>query len=208
MADYVGSLERIWTSRRLSNRGDFEIELEQRLGARLGAPNLSLTGNGTLALILACRALDLTGEVITTPFTFPATPHSLLWSGSRPVFAEIDPDTLTLDPRAVERAITPATTGILGVHVYGMPCDVERLGDIAVRHDLRVVYDAAHAFGTTLDGAPIASFGDAIVFSFHATKLFHTIEGGAVASRTSTRRGWTSCEILVSRTSEPSSSRG
>jgi dTDP-4-amino-4,6-dideoxygalactose transaminase len=144
-------------------------------------PHLSLFNNGTIALVVACQALRLTGEVITTPFTFPATPHVLSWNNVTPVFADIDPDTLCLDPASVESLVTSRTCGILGVHVYGVPCDVHALGTIARSHGLRVVYDGAHAFGTQISGQPIASFGDATMFSFHATKLFHTAEGGALA---------------------------
>jgi len=138
--------------------------------------------NGTVALITAIRALGLTGEVLTTPFTFPATPHALSWSGITPVFCDIDPVTLNVDPDAVERAITPRTSAILAVHVYGNPCDVDGLQRAADRHGLKIIYDAAHAFGVRVNGRGIGSFGDATMFSFHATKLFHTAEGGALAS--------------------------
>jgi dTDP-4-amino-4,6-dideoxygalactose transaminase len=133
--------------------------------------------------MLAFRALELSGEAITTPLTSPATVNALHWCGLKPVFADIDPVTLTLDPAAVEKAIGPATSAIVGVHLYGGPCDVEALQAIVKRHNLRVIYDCAHAFGTEMSGRPIAEFGDASVFSFHATKLFNTAEGGAVAAR-------------------------
>jgi dTDP-4-amino-4,6-dideoxygalactose transaminase len=177
-------LEQIWQSRGLTNKGHFHDLLEASLGRVLAAPNLSLVNNGTTALLLACRALELRGEVVTTPFTFPATPTSLTWCGISPIFADVDPTTMTLDPVRVERAITPATTAILGVHVYGIPCDVEALQTIADRHGLRLIYDGAHAFGTQLNGTQICEFGDATIFSFHATKLFHTAEGGGLAART------------------------
>ena len=150
-------------------------------GQMLGVSSLSLFNNGTMALLTACRALSLHGEVITTPFTFPATPHVLSWLGATPVFADIDRATLTIDPDRIEALITPRTTGILAVHVYGTPCDVDRLEDIARRHRLKLVYDAAHAFGVRVGGRGIGTFGDASAFSFHATKVFHTAEGGALA---------------------------
>lgn len=177
-------LSEIWDSQWLTNAGPQHNLLEQALRTHLGVPQLSLFNNGTIALIVAIRGLDLRGEVITTPFTFPATPHSLSWSGATPVFCDIDPVRMTLDPVQVEAAITPATSAILGVHVYGIPCDVSALQRIADRHNLKLIYDAAHAFGTAIDGVDIGNFGDASVFSFHATKLFHTGEGGAVATAT------------------------
>ena len=180
---YVEQLRIIWERGWLTNHGDCERNLEELLSAYLDAANLSLVANGTLALMLACRALDLSGEVITTPFTFPATPHALLWAGLKPVFADIDPDTFTIDPECVDAAVTPLTSAILGVHVYGMPCDVVELEEVTERHGLRTLYDGAHAFGTTIEGRGIATFGDAVAFSFHATKLFHTAEGGAIAAR-------------------------
>ena len=176
-------LEAVWSAQWLTNGGPQHVELESVLRAYLDVPELSLFNNGTIALLAALRALDLTGEVVTTPFTFPATPHALAWLGLTPVFADIDPVRLTLSPEAVERALTPRTTAILGVHVYGVPCDVDGLQQIADRHGLRLVYDAAHAFGTRVRGTSIGRFGDLSMFSFHATKLFHTAEGGAVALR-------------------------
>lgn len=181
--DLVVKLEEIWRSRWLTNGGAQHRELEARLRLTLGAPNLSLFNNGTMALLTACRALRLGGEVITTPFTFPATPHVLTWSQLSPVFADVDPATLNIDPSAVERLITPRTSAILAVHVYGTPCDLEALQDIADRHGLKLIYDAAHAFGVSVGGRGIGTFGDASAFSFHATKLFHTAEGGALSCR-------------------------
>ena len=173
-------LRDVWASGLLSNSGPKHRELEAALLAYLQAPHISLFNNGTIALIVACQALRLTGEVITTPFTFPATPHVLSWNNITPVFADIDADRLTLDPACIEPLITARTTAILGVHVYGMPCDVHAIQAIADTYGLKVIYDAAHAFATQLDGNPIADFGDATMLSFHATKLFHTAEGGAL----------------------------
>ena len=178
---FVERLRTIWASGWLTNGGAQHIELELRLQQMLGVSSLSLFNNGTMALLTACRALSLHGEVITTPFTFPATPHVLSWLGATPVFADIDRATLTIDPDRIEALITPRTTGILAVHVYGTPCDVDRLEDIARRHRLKLVYDAAHAFGVRVGGRGIGTFGDASAFSFHATKVFHTAEGGALA---------------------------
>lgn len=178
----------VWEARWLTNDGPQSVRLTAALIDYLGTPHLSLFNNGTIALLAAVRALELTGEVITTPFTFPATPHALMWSGATPVFADIDPVTMTLDPAAVERLVTPRTSGILAVHVYGIPCDVHGLQAVADRHGLKVIYDAAHAFGTTIDGVGIGNFGDASMFSFHATKLFHTAEGGALVCRDQPRK--------------------
>jgi dTDP-4-amino-4,6-dideoxygalactose transaminase len=182
LADYQAGLAGIWERRWLTNKGELHDELEAALAAHLRAPHLSLVANGTAGLMLACRALDLSGEAVTTPFTSPATVNALHWCGLKPVFADIDPVTLTLDPAAVAKAVSPATSAIVGVHLYGRPCDVEALQTIAKRHNLRVIYDCAHAFGTEISGRAIAEFGDASVFSFHATKLFNTAEGGAVAA--------------------------
>jgi dTDP-4-amino-4,6-dideoxygalactose transaminase len=179
--DVRARLEEVWQARWLANGGDQHVRLEQALLERLGVAHLSLFNNGTIGLLVAIRALELKGEVITTPFTFPATPHVLAWGGITPVFADIDPVRLTIDPARVEALITPRTTAILGVHVYGVPCDVEALAALAKRHGLRLLYDGAHAFGVRCDGRGIGTFGDATMFSFHATKLFHTAEGGAVA---------------------------
>ena len=176
-------LAQVWQSQWLANGGPQHEALEAALRERLHVPHLSLFNNGTIALFAAVRALDLSGEVVTTPFTFPATPHALAWSGITPVFADLDPVRLTLDPARVEASITARTSAILAVHVYGVPCDVDALADIASRHRLALIYDAAHAFGVRVDDRPIAAFGDATMFSFHATKLFHTAEGGALACR-------------------------
>ena len=179
---YTELLRKVWSRQWLTNKGAFHDRLEAALGRRLGAPNLSLVGSGTMALLLAYRGLGLTAEVITTPLTSPATVSSLIWCGLTPVFADVDPVALTLDPGAVERAITPRTSAIVGVHLYGLPCRLDDFAALAAKHRLRLVYDAAHCFGTEVDGVPIARFGDATTFSFHATKLFNTAEGGAVAT--------------------------
>jgi dTDP-4-amino-4,6-dideoxygalactose transaminase len=181
LESYAQRLQAVWQSGWLTNGGAQHEALESALCAHLGCPNLSLFNNGTIALIVACQALRLSGEVITTPFTFPATPHVLQWNNITPVFADVEPDTMNIDPRAIEPLINGRTTGILGVHVYGTPCRVDAIDQIARYYGLKVVYDGAHAFGTELDGAPIGQFGDATMFSFHATKLFHSAEGGALA---------------------------
>jgi dTDP-4-amino-4,6-dideoxygalactose transaminase len=170
----------VWDAQWLTNAGVKHQELEEALRRHLGVDQLSLFNNGTIGLMTTLRALELSGDVITTPFTFPATPHALSLTGLTPVFCDIDPVSMTLDPGAVEMAITPTTSAILAVHVYGIPCDVAGLQSVADRHGLRVVYDAAHAFGASVGGRGIGTFGDASMFSFHATKLFHTAEGGAV----------------------------
>ena len=177
----MARLEQIWSTQWLTNAGRQHDALEAAVRRYLQVEQLSLFNNGTIALLCAIRALDLAGEVITTPFTFPATPHALSWSGITPVFADIDPNRLTLDPARVEERITSKTTGILAVHVYGVPGDVDALAAIAARHRLRLLYDGAHAFGVRKDGIGIGAYGDATMFSFHATKLFHTAEGGAIA---------------------------
>jgi dTDP-4-amino-4,6-dideoxygalactose transaminase len=176
-------LEEVWEAQWLTNSGVQHERLERRIGEYLSVPHVSLFNNGTIGLLAAVQGLGLTGEVITTPFTFPATPHALNWCGVTPVFCDIDPVRMTLDPAQVEPLLTPKTTGILAVHVYGIPCDVAGIQAVADRFGLSVIYDAAHAFGATLDGVGIGNFGDASVFSFHATKLFHTAEGGALTCR-------------------------
>jgi dTDP-4-amino-4,6-dideoxygalactose transaminase len=180
---YLEHLRAIWSSRQLTNAGPLTRALEQHLRAYLEAPHLLLFNNGTTALITACQALDLSGEVITTPFTFPATPHALNWSRVTPVFADINPVTMTIDPAAVESLVTHRTTAILGVHIYGLPCDVGMLQAVAEKFALWVVYDAAHALTTRINDQPITNFGDVSILSFHATKLFHTAEGGALVAR-------------------------
>ena len=173
-------LKAVWDAQWLSNGGAQHEALEEQVRLFLKAPQLSLFNNGTIALLVAVQSLRLQGEVITTPFTFPATTHVLAWNNITPVFCDIAPKTLTIDPDHIESLITNRTTGILGVHVYGMPCHVECIQEIADRHGLRVIYDAAHAFGTEIDGRSIGTYGDISMFSFHPTKLFHTAEGGAL----------------------------
>ena len=186
LADFLPYLQEIWDSRNLTNGGPFHQRFEAALGEHLGVRHVSLFANATIALVTALQALRITGEVITTPYSFVATAHSLLWNGIRPVFVDVDPDTLNLDPEQVEAAITPATTAILPVHCYGTPCDVERLQRIADDYNLKIIYDAAHAFGVqrlTVDGPQsVLQHGDLSVLSFHATKVFNTFEGGAIIS--------------------------
>lgn len=180
---YTELLAEVWDTGHLTNGGPQHDALEAALGRFLGTNNISLFNNGTIALITACQAMRLTGEVITTPFTFAATPHVLSWNNITPVFADIDPVTMNLDPRNIEPLINGRTSAILAVHVFGQPCDVYAIEKIAARHGLRVIYDGAHAFGARIDGRPVTDFGDATMLSFHATKLFHTAEGGAVVAR-------------------------
>lgn len=181
LSEVTARLEQVWASRWLTNGGAQHEALETALRDYLRVEHLSLFNNGTIALVTALKALKVTGSVITTPFTFPATPHSLTWNGLEPIFCDIDPERLTLDPARIEAAIRPDTSAILGVHVYGIPCDVAAIGEIARRRGLRVIYDGAHVFGTAIDGQGIGVFGDATMYSFHATKLFHTAEGGALS---------------------------
>lgn len=180
LQDLHESLEEVWQNQILTNNGPKHKELEMALCQTLKVPSLSLFNNGTIALITAFQALDLAGEVITTPFTFPATPHVLTWNQITPVFCDIHPITMNIDASKIESLITDKTSAILGVHVYGTPCDVSEIENIAQRHGLKVVYDAAHAFGVEIDGKGIGTFGDISMFSFHATKLFHTAEGGGL----------------------------
>ena len=177
---YSERLKNVWDSQWLSNGGEQHKQLEAELVERLRVPYLSLFNNGTTALTVAIQALRLQGEVITTPFSFPATTHALAWNNITPVFCDIDPSTMTIDPSKIERHITNKTSAILGVHVYGVPCFVDEILEIADRHGLKVVYDAAHAFGAEINGRPIGSYGDISMFSFHPTKLFHTSEGGGL----------------------------
>ena len=173
-------LQQIWDNKVLTNGGPFHQQLERELCAYLGVEHISLFSNGTLALVTALQALRITGEVITTPYSFVATAHSLLWNGITPVFVDIDPHTLNLDPKKIEAAITPRTTAILPVHCYGHPCDVEAIQRIADNYNLKVIYDAAHAFGVDCHCGSVLKHGDLSVLSFHATKVFNTFEGGAI----------------------------
>lgn len=179
--EYCEEIRPLWESRWLTNSGEKSLALEAALAAYLDAPEVVLFSNGHLALEAAIRAMGLAGEVITTPFTFASTTHALVRCGCVPVFADVRESDLTMDPALAERLITPRTTAILPVHVYGNYCDVDALQAVADRHGLPVLYDAAHAFGATLGDRGAAAFGDASMFSFHATKVFHTIEGGAIA---------------------------
>lgn len=180
LEEFLPYLQKIWDSKQVTNGGPFHAQLEQALCEYLDVEHLSLFSNGTLALITALQAMKITGEVITTPFSFVATTHALHWNGVRPVFADIDPVSMNLDPQKIEAAITPQTTAILPVHVYGNPCEVEAIERIADTYGLRVLYDAAHAFGVRKNGRSVLSFGDMSVLSFHGTKIFNTFEGGAI----------------------------
>ena len=177
---YKAYIDRIYESGWLTNNGSLLQELEWRLKEYLGVKHLILVANGSLALQLAYKALDLKGEVITTPFSFAATTSTLAWEGLKPVFADIDPKSFNLDPNNIEALITPNTSAIVPVHVFGNPCEVEKVQEIAHKHSIRVVYDAAHAFGSQYKEQSVLNYGDISTLSFHATKLFHTIEGGAV----------------------------
>ncbi len=178
--DFIPYLEDIWDRKWLTNNGHYHQKLEQALCEYLKVPYISLFTNGTLPLMCALQALRITGEVITTPYSFVATTHSLWWNGIKPVFVDIDPVTCNLDPEKIEAAITPKTTAIMPVHVYGKPCDTVRLQEIADKYGLKVIYDAAHAFGVEVNGKSILEFGDMSTLSFHATKVYNTIEGGAL----------------------------
>lgn len=180
LEEFIPYLEKIWHNRTLTNCGPFHHQLEQALCEHLGVKHISLFTNGTIALVVALQSLRITGEVITTPYSFVATSHSLLWNGIKPVFVDIDPDTLNLDPARIETAITPQTTAIMPVHCYGRPCDVETIQKIADKYNLRVIYDAAHAFGVEDAHGSVLNHGDLSVLSFHATKVFNTFEGGAI----------------------------
>jgi len=180
--EMVPLLKEVWESRTLTNGGPFHQRFEVELARYLGVPYVTLVTNATIGLMVALRELQICGEVITTPFSFVATGHSVLWHGATPVFADIDPVTLNLDPNAIERLITPKTSAILAVHCYGRPCDVEAIEAIARKHNLKVLYDAAHAFGVKHKGRSVLTYGDLSVLSFHATKVFNTFEGGAIVA--------------------------
>ncbi|MBQ4123752.1 DegT/DnrJ/EryC1/StrS family aminotransferase [bacterium] len=182
LEDVYSQIEEIWTTKWLTNMGSKHNELEIKLKDVLKVNNVSLFNNGTIALMVAIKALDLPhgSEVITTPFTFAATPHCISWNGLKPVFCDIEPDTMTIDAEKIEELITPNTSAIVAVHVYGFPCNVKKINNIAKKYNLKVIYDAAHAFSTEIDGRGIGTFGDITMFSFHATKLYNTIEGGCL----------------------------
>ena len=178
--EYQEYVKSIWKRNWLTNNGPLVNELELKLKEYLKVDHLLFLNNGTIALQIAIKALELKGEIITTPFSFVATTSSIVWEGCTPIFSDIDPNTLNIDPVSIEERVTPNTSAILATHVYGNPCDIDRITSIARKHNLKVIYDAAHCFGTTYKGKSIFSFGDISTTSFHATKLFHTIEGGAV----------------------------
>jgi dTDP-4-amino-4,6-dideoxygalactose transaminase len=182
LADFLPYLEKIWDNRVLTNGGPFHKQFEAELAGYLGVKHISLFTNATIALVTALQSLRITGEVITTPYSFVATAHSLLWNGIKPVFVDIDPTTLNLDAARIEAAITPQTTAIMPIHCYGTPCDVEAIQRIADDYNLKVIYDAAHAFGVRREGESVLAHGDLSVLSFHATKVFNTFEGGAIIS--------------------------
>ena len=180
LKEFIPYLEEIWANKILTNGGPFHQQLEKALCECLGVKHLSLFTNGTIALVTALQALRITGEVITTPYSFVATAHSLLWNGIKPVFVDVNPNTLNLDPAKIEAAITPQTTAIMPVHCYGHPCDVDAIQKIADNYNLKVIYDAAHAFGVQCHCGSVLNHGDLSVLSFHATKVFNTFEGGAI----------------------------
>ncbi len=178
--EFSTMLKDIWASKWITNNGSFHRQLEQELATYLKVPYISLFTNGTLPLVTALQALRITGEVITTPYSFVATTHALWWNGIKPVFVDIDPSTGNIDPGKIEAAITPKTTAIMPVHVYGKPCDTKRIQEIADQYGLKVIYDAAHAFGVEVNGESVLNAGDLSTLSFHATKVYNTIEGGAM----------------------------
>lgn len=180
LEEFVPYLQQIWDNKWLTNNGPFHQQLEQALCDYLGVEHLALFANGTIALVTALQTLRITGEVITTPFSFVATAHSLLWNGLTPVFVDIDPISCNLDPDKIEQAITPRTTAIMPVHCYGTPCKVERIQKIADTYGLKVIYDAAHTFGVKYKGESLLKHGDLSILSFHATKVYNTFEGGAI----------------------------
>lgn len=180
LEEFNGLLREIWDSKWITNNGSFHKKLEAALCEYLKVPFVSLFTNGTLPLLTALQALRITGEVITTPYSFVATTHSIWWNGCKPVFVDIDPATGNIDPDIIEAAITPKTSAIMPVHVYGIPCEIKRIQEIANEYGLKVIYDAAHAFGVEVNGESVLNAGDLSTLSFHATKVFNTIEGGAM----------------------------
>lgn len=181
--EYTPYLREIWKRGWITNNGPFVNDLELKLKDYLGVDHLLFLANGTIALQIAIRALNFKGEIITTPFSYVATTSSIVWENCKPVFVDIDPSTLNIDPAKIEQAITPKTSGIIATHVFGNPCDIEAIQKIADKHNLKVIYDAAHCFGSTYKGKSVYAFGDISTASFHATKVFHTAEGGAVVTR-------------------------
>lgn len=180
LEEFIPYLQQIWDKKILTNGGPFHAKLEDALCEYLGVKHISLFTNATIALVTGLQALRITGEVITTPYSFVATAHSLLWNGIKPVFVDVDPKTLNLDPAKIEAAITPHTTAIMPVHCYGHPCDVDAVQKIADNYNLKVIYDATHAFGVQDEKGSVLNHGDLSVLSFHATKVFNTFEGGAI----------------------------
>jgi dTDP-4-amino-4,6-dideoxygalactose transaminase len=187
--EYLAYLNKAWEKSWLTNNGPLVKELEKRLKAYLGVPEIAYVSSGTIALQIAIKALELKGEIITTPFTYIATTNSIIWEGCTPIFVDIDPKSLNIDPKKIETAITPKTSAILATHVYGNPCDIEAIESVAKKHGLKIIYDAAHCFGVNLKNQSIFHFGDISITSFHATKLFHTIEGGAIFTNSSSVLG-------------------
>jgi len=182
LQEFIPYLEQIWENKWLTNNGPFHQQLEKELCEYLGVEYISLFNNATIALITALQALRISGEVITTPYSFVATSHSIMWNGLEPVFVDIDPETFNIDPDKIEAAITPRTTAIMPVHCYSNPCDVAAIQRIADNYGLKVIYDAAHAFAVNYDGESLLKWGDLSILSFHATKVFNTFEGGAIIS--------------------------
>ena len=183
LEEFIPYLEKIWESKWLTNNGQFHQALEFELCKYLGVEHISLFTNATIALVTALQALEIKGEVITTPYSFVATAHSLLWNNITPVFVDIEPSTMNIDPDKLEQAITPNTEAIMPVHCYGNPCNVEKIQEVAKKYGLKVIYDAAHAFGISYKGSSLLVHGDLSVVSFHATKVFNTFEGGAIISK-------------------------
>ncbi len=180
--ELLSYIDKIYDKKWLTNMGPLSSDLELKLKEYLGVNHLLFLNNGTIALQIAIKALELKGEIITTPFSFIATTSSIVWEGCTPIFADIDPLTFNISPKAIEKVITPNTSAILATHVFGNPCDIEAIDKIAKKHNLKVIYDAAHCFGTSYNGQSVLNYGDISTLSFHATKLYHTVEGGAVVT--------------------------
>ena len=181
--DYQEYLEEIWKSGWVTNNGTLSQKLEKDLASYLKVPHMEYVSSGTIALQIAIRVLELEGEIITTPFSYVATTSSILWDGCTPVFVDIDPKTLNINPNEIEKKITDKTSAILATHIFGVPCDVKAIEEIAQKHDLKVIYDGAHAFGVNLEGKSVFLHGDISIVSFHATKIFHTVEGGGLVTK-------------------------
>lgn len=184
LEEYLPYLQQIWKNKHITNQGPFHEELEDKLCDYLGVEYISLFANGTIALLVAIKTLELKGEIITTPYSFVASSHVITWNNINPVFIDIESSTCNLNPGLIEEAITESTSAILPVHVYGNPCNIEKIADIAEKNNLKIIYDAAHAFGVKVNGDSIMNSGDLSVLSFHATKVFNTFEGGAIVSQT------------------------